>query len=698
MPTYSIQLPDGRVMDAEAPDEPTALKGAQDWFAANGKSTPAAQPVTAGGGGAGGAVAGATEAANPDSPGPWAQFKDYFTGASRTEFPDAPEFVPAYIEATKKPAPALMGSAVTPDPKAQLDILKKNIPGLETKQDSHGNLMLKAPGMQDWAYLNKPGASGRDLDEFMTQTLATLPFARGFGVGGSIPARMATGAASMGGASVAQDVAAMAQGSEQGVDPERAAVSAGLGAATGPVLGNAAAPAAAAATPRQQAIEAADRLGIKIPQAAASDNFAVSATGAAVKELPLVGAPLVNASKKAVSDIEGKAASISSSLGAGSDLAAGHAIKDDLMHWMRVGSEDEASALYDPVRKALGLKKGLLDNTANTISTLVGRSVEAGLDPPAIVDTINKAVNRAQLSGGMSFDGMQTLRKEIGKRLSGAIVPEPGLDKEALKSLYAGLTEDMGKLAGRQGSRARVAWENANNVFKQDIARRRDALEKIVGDTGNASAESVVATIRKMAGTGSGADFARLLQAKRTIGPQAWDELGSAIVADMGKTADGFSLAHFRSAYEKIADPAKHALFSPAHKRALDDIATVSRKFVALQRLGNPSGSARIGLIATTIPSSIVSAIMAPHLLVTGAAGLGVSHVLARILARPATAKSAARWMNAYVASANASTRSAAAVLDQASRQLLDAMTREGIKIPSPQQGGSDGNRANTLQ
>lgn len=35
MPVYTIQLPDGRTMRAEAPDEAAALRGAQEWFAAN---------------------------------------------------------------------------------------------------------------------------------------------------------------------------------------------------------------------------------------------------------------------------------------------------------------------------------------------------------------------------------------------------------------------------------------------------------------------------------------------------------------------------------------------------------------------------------------------------------------------------------------------------------------------------------------
>ena len=172
----------------------------------------------------------------------WEGMKEAVTGAKRTEFPDAPEFLNAYGE---RPVPrddagnltqdtnlsAVMQSAVTPDPEAQFDILSKAIPGLQRKADAHGNLMLKAPGMTDFAYLNKPGLSKRDLDEFGTQTLATLPLmglaapVRGMG----LAANMVRGGAGLAAASVEQDALASAAGSDQGVDPDRALLAGGVG-------------------------------------------------------------------------------------------------------------------------------------------------------------------------------------------------------------------------------------------------------------------------------------------------------------------------------------------------------------------------------------------------------------------------------------------------------------------------------------
>lgn len=182
--------------------------------------------------------------------GEWA--KSLVTGHDRTEFPNAPEFKPAYrytpeVAGEGEPGAGLMAierSAITPDPAAQLDILKKAIPGLESKTDKFGNLMVKTPGMMSFAYLNKPGASARDLDEIGTQTLATLPLAGMAGLGRSTLAKMGTGLAAGATSSVALDAAATVAGSEQGVDPTRAALTGAIGAgipaaigATGAVVG-----------------------------------------------------------------------------------------------------------------------------------------------------------------------------------------------------------------------------------------------------------------------------------------------------------------------------------------------------------------------------------------------------------------------------------------------------------------------------
>lgn len=186
-----------------------------------------------------------------EKPGFLKRVANAFTGEGKTQYPDAPEFGSVYpppadpnAQPWKRGDPnpdapgrrAMLTSTITPDPEAQFDILSKAIPGLERFDDEHGNIMLKAPGMKEFAYLNKPGVSRRDMTEIGAQTIATLPAAGVAAKGISTLGRIGYGMLGMGTASVAQDVAAGAAGSEQGVDPGRAAISAGIGAAI-PVVG-----------------------------------------------------------------------------------------------------------------------------------------------------------------------------------------------------------------------------------------------------------------------------------------------------------------------------------------------------------------------------------------------------------------------------------------------------------------------------
>jgi len=204
------------------------------------------------------------------APSTWAKVKDAFTGELRTEFPDAPEFTTVLAQQAQQGAPstwdalvgnvkadlgrlvgnapaeapatpgqpdgvdklsAAMRSTITSNPAAALDIIKKAVPGVEAKKDKFGNVMLRVPG-SDWAYLNKPGLSARDVDEMGTQTLATLPLLGFGGVGNTVGQKMLTSGLAMGGGELARQGMEVAAGSDQGLSPLDIGINAGLGSLT----------------------------------------------------------------------------------------------------------------------------------------------------------------------------------------------------------------------------------------------------------------------------------------------------------------------------------------------------------------------------------------------------------------------------------------------------------------------------------
>lgn len=673
MGIFDIEV-DGRTFEVEAPDMQTAVAAIRG---------PATQPQK-----------GTTAPMEPRSR--LTRARDVFTGELRTEFPDALEFETALMRGRVRPEDlpnmgefdltSVARSGVTPDPKAQLDILRRNIPGLEDRTDAFGNVMLRAPrfGVTDWTYLNKPGASARDVDEFATGTLATLPFMGLFGRGGSIAARAATGAAAGAGSSVTQDALAMAQGSEQGIDAGRAGMSAAFSAALGPLTGRAR--PAPTPTPRDELLEAAGRVNVPVPRAVASDSDAVRRLAGGVGEVPILGTPIPKSVNRGVEAIGEAAETTARGYGSASGpLNAGEAAAQGMMAWIKGGSQAVDRRLYDRVDRLVNpnITRQLAETRTEVQSLIREMQVSGGDAHRRAIELVSDAIGRP---AGLNYEGLKRLRTEIGARISGDIVPEAGTSMEALKRLYGALTVDLGVLIGSAGGqRASQAFNLANSVHRQ-IAERRQDLARIVGAQGDVAPERVFERLLTMAQSRNGADFGRLEQARKAMGQAAWGEVASAAVARMGRDTQGaFSPQRFITAYGKMSDNGKNALFGRSRgaglRQALDDIQTVSERFAQLQRMGNPSGTGRVvsvGGLGTAAAGMFVSPMAALTPLI------GTSAV-ALALSRPATAKAVSRWANAYLTAATSNTQGAMAVLTQASRQLAEALDGEEGASPRPQ-------------
>ncbi|MDH4983267.1 hypothetical protein [Hyphomicrobium sp. D-2] len=388
-----------------------------------------------------------------------------------------------------------------------------------------------------------------------------------------------------------------------------------------------------------------------------------------MKEAPIVGTPLVNAAREALGKLDSTVAGIADDLGAGSVLTAGHAVKDDAVSWINVLSKDEASKIFAPVDELMTGKTGKLNRTGVAVRSMAKLAEESGLPPPAIVKKLDRA-----LAMNMSFAGMQNLRTQIGDMMSGNIIPEAGLSKRALKAIYAGLTEDMKFMVGKEGGAAgKRAWTEANEKFRTEIAAKREALGKIVGVDGSVTPEAVTQRLVTMAGAKRGADVTALGIAKEKASPEAWAELASSVLAHIGRDKDGFSIAKFRTEWSKLSDNGKDALYSTDHRRALDDVAKIGARFENLTKMGNPSRSGVIGLtgvgggLAVVDPVSLIS-------------GLAAGRVLASILARPATAKVTARWANAYADYAAAPGEATFRAANRATLDMRSTLESAGIR------------------
>jgi len=151
---------------------------------------------------------------------------DFFDGTKRTEYEDMPE-IGAYKG--KGSAAIALGLNLTPDQKAQSQIIQAQVPGTTIISDKFGNAIAKFPDGQAF-YLNKPGASFQDFVQTTSQMLQYIP-GQGMALkaaGGSLLKKGVYSAAAGGATSIAQDAAAIPLGSKEGIDPIKAGVSAAV--------------------------------------------------------------------------------------------------------------------------------------------------------------------------------------------------------------------------------------------------------------------------------------------------------------------------------------------------------------------------------------------------------------------------------------------------------------------------------------
>ena len=162
-------------------------------------------------------------------------FNKYISGDARTEFKDFKEIGEINILNQNgqtdigKNTSIAVALSLTPSQDAQMDMIKKVVPGTISSKDKFNNVLLTFPKTNggQTVYLNKPGISFQDVTQTTSQVLQYIPGA-GFvtkKIGGGIFKKSLAQGTMASGTSVAQDVVATGMGSEQGIEKDKAAIS-----------------------------------------------------------------------------------------------------------------------------------------------------------------------------------------------------------------------------------------------------------------------------------------------------------------------------------------------------------------------------------------------------------------------------------------------------------------------------------------
>jgi hypothetical protein len=441
-------------------------------------------------------------------------------------------------------------------------------------------------------------------------------------------------------------------------------------------------------TAQNEVLDAAEQLNVPVPRAVAGGDVTQAASGG-LKEIPYVGTPIQRGYTDAVEKLGEKASDIALSRGAGKTVDAGEAAKSSITKWITGESKEINANLYDEVDRMI-LKPDTarpLTATQKIVQQLAEEQTQSATrQNDKAIGLVAEAIARPE---GLTYNGVKNLRTVLGQYLDGSIVPEPGTHMPAIKRLYGSLTDDL-KATVREagGENAEAAFTQANRVAKE-IAKRRERLATIVGDKADAAPERVFDRLVAMAGTKGNADASKLKLARDAIGDEAWGEVQSATVAKLGRDADdNFSPGRFVTAYGKMSDAGKSALFGDKGglRQSLDNLATVARRFDQLAKLGNPSGTGRVNSLWQIIGriGEATTGVLIYHNPAAAAAlaPLPAGRMVAKWLGSPTTAKALTKWSSTYYRAKAQDSTAVRAGLSMATKELAKALAADGNADP----------------
>lgn len=445
-------------------------------------------------------------------------------------------------------------------------------------------------------------------------------------------------------------------------------------------------------TKGQEALNAANTIRettgtrVPVPQNMVTESKVAPVLAHTAEAIPGGGAPFEQAAAGFEHGVEGatnRAAGINTSNAAPTAEAAGQTARGAIEDYAKPKDgvlAQRVSDAYDKVDALVSPEaKHDLANTravAQDLQTRYEATGQEGFNP-----TIQKVLGAATHPEGVTYQGLKDLRSQVGEMLEGGTkISETGVSDKELRGLYKGLTDDMRDLVGSQGGpRATQLWNRANNYAKL-ASQRREQLGKILG--ANRSDEGIFGSILTKAGSTNSADANTLALAKKSMPADEWNEIASAAVGRLGRTkgtgGDTFDVGKFVSDYSKLSDRGKSILFGDNQRlrKALDAINDLAQYNEPVRHPGPIAHLISAGAVLGHAGGAEgVVGKMGQVLHVLGAV-TGV-RVLGRMLSKPATAESVAKWMQSYKIMTLKPTKGSVTLFQRASQGLANNAAQE---------------------
>ena len=459
----------------------------------------------------------------------------------------------------------------------------------------------------------------------------------------------------------------------------------GAASSAGRLLGTGmAAPRMSVSQAAPAAVTAAERIGVDLPKGIATDSPLTAFTAQVAARAP-GGGPLMKAIEESRDALKGAIGRAAEMAGGATDAAvAGDNYAKAIETSFKPSVKSGVSAAYDNLSQLVDPNKLTpLQETKNVTAGIIGRRAESFIDGQGkAVDAVAEATRQPN---GLTFDGIKGLRTHIGEMLNSGVFPE-GMSEHELRGIYKGLSQDLKSAAMNAGGpRAVAALERANELNKQ-VADWKEGIKKVLGPESR-SGEGIAGAIIRAASSGASADIETLAKARSAVPKEVWQDIASTAISKLGTARNGeWTPAAFATDFRKLSDRGKLLLFRSVGSGDvlpfLNDIAEVSQKFVDRGKLANTSGTAGHNALYAT-GGAIAAGVshgswVEPLTAIGGIAGI---NGIARLLARPATAASVARWSRIYNTFAQSQAPTARIGLEIASRNLANTAAANGVKF-----------------
>jgi len=402
------------------------------------------------------------------------------------------------------------------------------------------------------------------------------------------------------------------------------------------------------------AAQTANELGAPLPVGLASENKAVQATTQAARQVPFVGPKIGEQVAKTVEAAGGKVNDIADQMSGGVvDRASAGAAMRPAVKGVIESNNSRIDDAFSSLRNMLDQSATAeLPATEKVLNKIVAERTAAGqTNPKAGLEDIHNLVDQ-----GATFDGLQRARSDVGNALNFGAA-NPGFNAGDLKRVYGAMSRDMESVAA-QSAKEGIEPKAAVQALKDANATAAPIIEfnkTLQNLSGIKSDEGLVGSLTKAAQDKTG-NVKLLAQLRNTMPKEDFEQIGGVALSELGHNAASgrFSLNQFTSKWNALGDRAKSVLFSPEHKSTLDNIAAMGAHLKDADKFANTSNTA--GAVAMgdflkmgAVALGTLAATGNPTPLLIGLTGAGGGALMAKILARPATASSVSKWMRSAI-------------------------------------------------